>query len=1477
MHGQRNYNPQYGQHPQRPMPPPYQQRPLGPPPPPHFHQGPAGPAIFQNGPPARPHQIHQVPPVAVSIPGQSYVHPSLPVHGSTSLPNMYPTQLNSQNSQHVPSPLPLPLGTSHSEMFQASTPAQPLPPASSQSQGQTFYRAPVLPPSQQSGLQYASQHPLPPPMPSFFTSGPLASFVHSTGGNSHVSAVGPLCPLPPPSSLPPIQQSPPAPTSTLSASNHALLPSNLSGNSDNDHCSSELSNNKSMASVSADEVVASNQVKHTVLDDDNFLNQEGGSVCEVEKGSLKLDNLYKGKSNSPLRPLENEPSTQPYHWGVAPTSHSPADSDMEMEDDITQADNDEVPIHLIQGQNNQQDLLPSEHDAENQLCSMPSAAVCNPDNDKLSQKAPMTGCAGSSEQESAGVSNLNQVASRRSKVTSLVTNSGGAEKQYLVANLEKSTPLADDKHPSRALTAAESINSEMCSSPLVKCGSPFRLLQDYASDESLENDSEPCVNIVKPLVVSSLAAAGLHRDFSFSSKKDTRSKNLTEGADSLVTCSDLSISDKAPEVLKGSEEIKGTMISSEIGCIGDNCRNKKSVNHGASLETSQKEDAVAGTSLEVGCSGKFSKEDDTEEKIAKPAPSQLKVDEFGRLVREGASDSDSDDSHYIRRHGRRGRSRSRSRSPLGRRRRSLRRRREKRSRSHSWSPRYRRSRSRSPRYRRSRSRSPRYRRSGSRSPTSRRVGKFSSENLRQAKGRIPDCFDYLRGKCYRGAYCRYSHHGFEKNDESRQQSVEVRWGSRNNIHEEIRHLSGKVSDCGNAENTERQPDSHFVAARDGNADEKREDSLKGTLESANDGHGHLIDHHIIKSDKSSDIPAPVVEIQVIEKEAEEPIIVTNETCQEALGSHHSSVDGFASKFVGDVDALPQQSDNSSISDSSPQKTSTCSPIRPAVNDAYPNMMQSEHLSSQLPSSSLPVSQAIDVSNMKNPKAAPSTSQSTSGENFPPYMLPDQQSFFTVQPDSSLTSLPHPPPLPPHNSTINGGTSTSGVSSQLQQSQLPLRKDFGSHTALRPYPTELPLNSQVGAFQQQACPMMHEPNRPLSHAVLPVFNLLSQKPEDSNFSREGRLTQPLMQSFIHQSTHAMPSPQELPTNKAPSFSGESLLPGGLSNSSSYIHPYSQQQLSHGSHHHMADVVYSLHGNISSSYRYPPELIDTNQPPCLKDFGGSTAPNYHHHPHTSTFEHPVSSKHSSDVFRQEKDATYSNTPFNLSYASFDGRGVVTQEASSLPKSTRSVGQNFPRSGSDQYDPLFDSIEPSSKLTGKNDHVQKWEATGDSEMLRLSGSNNPLDMEENKSKDGTVASAASADNEEFGEAADAEVGAVENGSPNNPIYVENIVGGDIEIDQIKSPIKSKKSKDSRSMKLFKIAIADFVKEVLKPSWRQGNMSKEAFKTIVKKTVDKVSGAMKSHQIPKSRAKIDHYIDSSQRKLTKLVMGYVDKYVKV
>lgn len=51
------------------------------------------------------------------------------------------------------------------------------------------------------------------------------------------------------------------------------------------------------------------------------------------------------------------------------------------------------------------------------------------------------------------------------------------------------------------------------------------------------------------------------------------------------------------------------------------------------------------------------------------SPTAVKVDEFGRLVREGVSDSDSDDSYHASEHNKRGRNRGRDLSPGSRRRR----------------------------------------------------------------------------------------------------------------------------------------------------------------------------------------------------------------------------------------------------------------------------------------------------------------------------------------------------------------------------------------------------------------------------------------------------------------------------------------------------------------------------------------------------------------------------------------------------------------------------------------------------------------------------------------------------------------------------------------------------------------------------------------------------------------------------------------
>ncbi|KAM0976013.1 hypothetical protein EV1_018740 [Malus domestica] len=81
---------------------------------------------------------------------------------------------------------------------------------------------------------------------------------------------------------------------------------------------------------------------------------------------------------------------------------------------------------------------------------------------------------------------------------------------------------------------------------------------------------------------------------------------------------------------------------------------------------------------------------------------------------------------------------------------------------------------------------------------------------------------------------------------------------------------------------------------------------------------------------------------------------------------------------------------------------------------------------------------------------------------------------------------------------------------------------------------------------------------------------------------------------------------------------------------------------------------------------------------------------------------------------------------------------------PSSARAAGQLLPKSDGEQYDPLWDSIEPSSALLKKHGRGQKQESAGDSNII--------VRLSENKHKEvETVASATSLDINEFGETAD------------------------------------------------------------------------------------------------------------------------------
>ncbi|KAL3519791.1 hypothetical protein ACH5RR_017940 [Cinchona calisaya] len=88
--------------------------------------------------------------------------------------------------------------------------------------------------------------------------------------------------------------------------------------------------------------------------------------------------------------------------------------------------------------------------------------------------------------------------------------------------------------------------------------------------------------------------------------------------------------------------------------------------------------------------------------------------------------------------------------------------------------------------------------------------------------------------------------------------------------------------------------------------------------------------------------------------------------------------------------------------------------------------------------------------------------------------------------------------------------------------------------------------------------------------------------------------------------------------------------------------------------------------------------------------------------------------------------------------------------------------------------------------------------------------------------------------------------------------------------------KVEESRALKNFHTSLVEVVKDLLKPSWHKGVLSKDAYKIIVKKTVEKVLSTLQPHQVPSTSESVKQYLSLSQTKLAKVVEGYVRKYGK-
>ncbi|CAI8619114.1 unnamed protein product [Vicia faba] len=101
-------------------------------------------------------------------------------------------------------------------------------------------------------------------------------------------------------------------------------------------------------------------------------------------------------------------------------------------------------------------------------------------------------------------------------------------------------------------------------------------------------------------------------------------------------------------------------------------------------------------------------------------------------------------------------------------------------------------------------------------------------------------------------------------------------------------------------------------------------------------------------------------------------------------------------------------------------------------------------------------------------------------------------------------------------------------------------------------------------------------------------------------------------------------------------------------------------------------------------------------------------------------------------------------------------------------------------------------------------------------------------------------------------------------------------VNMGQNDGPDEAKKLKDIKGIRAFKTSLVELIKEILKPTWKDGKVTKEDYKAIVKKVTDKVTGTVNQVHIPQTQEKIERYLSVSKPKLNKLVQAYVEKLQK-
>ncbi|KAL9267571.1 FRIGIDA-ESSENTIAL 1-like protein [Drosera capensis] len=103
-----------------------------------------------------------------------------------------------------------------------------------------------------------------------------------------------------------------------------------------------------------------------------------------------------------------------------------------------------------------------------------------------------------------------------------------------------------------------------------------------------------------------------------------------------------------------------------------------------------------------------------------------------------------------------------------------------------------------------------------------------------------------------------------------------------------------------------------------------------------------------------------------------------------------------------------------------------------------------------------------------------------------------------------------------------------------------------------------------------------------------------------------------------------------------------------------------------------------------------------------------------------------------------------------------------------------------------------------------------------------------------------------------------------------VDKVIGSaDVELDEYEEM-----HRELRAMKYFRGSVIEYVKELMKPFWHEGHLTKDAYKLIVQKVEEKVVSSFLPSQVPNTPDLVKQYLISSQTKMSKLIEGYLEKY---